>query len=61
VSYDDNKQFLKENPQIGRIVPELYQTDIRELMYKNYRIVYKLKSQDIDMLTVFEGHRLLEL
>jgi len=53
--------ILKENPQIGRIVPGLNQADIRELIFKNYRIVYKLKSQDIDILTVFEGHKLLKL
>ena len=53
--------MLKENPQIGRVVPELNQTELRELIYKNYRIVYKLKNHDIDILTVFEGHKLLEL
>jgi plasmid stabilization system protein ParE len=53
--------ILKENPEIGRIVPEINQADIRELIFKHYRIEYKIKSQRIDILTVFEGHRLLEL
>ena len=53
--------ILKDNPQIGRMVPELNKADIRELLFKNYRIVYKLQENDIDILTVFEGHKLLEL
>ncbi len=47
---------LKNQPRIGRIVPE-----IRELIHKNYRIVYLVKKNSIDILTVFEGHKLLNL
>jgi len=28
-------------------------------LYRNYRIVYRLTEKRIDVLTVFEGHRLL--
>ena len=50
---------LTENPEKGRIVPELSISQIRELIYKNYRLVYLLKKNSIEILTVFEGHRLL--
>jgi toxin ParE1/3/4 len=50
---------LSENPEKGRIVPELSITQIREILYKNYRIVYLLRKNSIEILTVFEGHRLL--
>jgi len=30
------------------------------LIYRNYRIVYILKKNSIDILTVFEGHQLLK-
>ena len=46
-------------PQKGRIVPELSIDQIRELLHKNYRIVYLTKKSSIEVLTVFEGHRLL--
>lgn len=46
-------------PEKGRIVPELSITQIREILYKNYRIVYLIKKNSIDILTVFEGHKLL--
>jgi len=42
-----------------RIVPELSLENIRELLYKNYRIVYLVKRKSVNILTVFEGHQLL--
>jgi len=32
--------------------------DVREIFLKSYRIVYRLRDEGIDVLTVFEGHRL---
>lgn len=51
---------ITHNPEIGRIVPELSLENIREILYKNYRIVYLVKKNSIDILTVFEGHQLLK-
>ena len=47
-------------PSSGRIVPELNRPDIREILLGNYRIVYRLNDGRITILTVFEGHRLIE-
>ena len=44
----------------GRIVPEFERRDIREVLFRNYRIVYRVKEDQILILTVFEGHRLLK-
>jgi len=46
---------------IGRMVPEILNPLIRELIVKNYRIIYRLKKTNIEILTVHEGHRLLRL
>ena len=54
----EHANILLENPQIGRIVPELSNEQIREITYKNYRIVYRVKSEQLEILTVFESHRL---
>ena len=48
-----------DNPEKGRIVPELSIPQIREILFKNYRIVYINKKKSIEILTVFEGHKLL--
>jgi len=41
----------------GRVVPELQRADVREVLLRNYRLVYRLRDNEIHMLTVFEGHR----
>jgi len=51
---------LIDFPEKGRIVPELSISQIREILYKNYRMVYLIKKNSINILTVFEGHKLLE-
>ncbi len=40
-------------------MPELRRDDIREVLLETYRIVYRVRKDAIDVLTVFEGHRLL--
>jgi len=46
-------------PVVGRQVPELGSNAIREVLEGNYRIVYRLTPERIEILTVFEGHHLL--
>jgi toxin ParE1/3/4 len=55
----EKSKVIKENAKIGRIVPEISTPSIRELLIKNYRLVYRLQRSEIIILTVFEGHRLL--
>ena len=54
-------ESISENPKIGRIVPEIQNPDIREIIVKKYRIVYKISEKNVEILTVFEGHRLLRI
>lgn len=58
---DHVEAILTDNPRSGRTVPEIGNPDIRELIYRGYRVVYRLNGDRIDILTVFEGHRLLRL
>ena len=46
---------------MGRIVPEISNPEIRELIVEKYRIVYRVQEEDIEILTVFEGHKLLRI
>jgi toxin ParE1/3/4 len=45
-------KILKSNPEIGRIVPEIGKSDIRELLFGNYRIIYHASKNQISVLTV---------
>lgn len=58
---DHAEAILSDNPRSGRTVPEIGNPDIRELIYRGYRIVYRLSDGLIEILTVFEGHRLSRL
>ena len=45
-------------PHIGRIVPELENYGFREVIYQNYRIVYRITgNEDVEILAVVRGTR----
>lgn len=49
-------------PEIGRVVPELADYELREIIFKNYRIVYRhMKSeQTVQILSVLHCGRNIE-
>ncbi len=49
----------RRSAAIGRKVPEYQTEDIRELIEKPYRIIYRIKANQIDVLAVIHGARLL--
>lgn len=50
-------EILKDFPEIGRIVPEYNKPDLRELIYQNYRIVYRIVNDAIYIVLVIHGAR----
>ena len=52
-------QKLSDQPESGRIVPEFRRPEIRELIHGNYRLVYELKPNQIDMLTIWHTRQML--
>ncbi|MHA1585333.1 MAG: type II toxin-antitoxin system RelE/ParE family toxin [Promethearchaeota archaeon] len=51
---------LRQFPKIGRVVPEYKTSNIREILFKGYRIIYQLKGEYIEILAVFHGSRKLD-
>ena len=43
----------------GRKLPEIPGSGLRELVVDSYRVVYRRTPPAVEVLTVFEGHRLL--
>lgn len=43
-------EILNDNPESGRIVPEVKRKEIRELVQGNYRVIYKIKIKDKEIL-----------
>jgi plasmid stabilization system protein ParE len=52
---------LKSAPEIGRIVPEIGNDQFRELIYGNYRIVYRIEKKQISILTIRHGKQILPI
>ena len=50
---------LANLPNRGRRLPEIPDTELRELIDGNYRIVYRVGADVLEVVTVFEAHRLL--
>jgi toxin ParE1/3/4 len=57
----EHAESLPDRPRMGRVVPEIANPEMRELIFKKYRIVYRLNADCIEIFTVFEGHRLLRI
>jgi toxin ParE1/3/4 len=52
-------EHLKEFPESGRILPETDNMTIRELIYGNYRIVYRVEKKRLSVLAVRHGKQVL--
>lgn len=52
-------QPLKQHPKAGRVVPEIGGESIRELFVFQYRVIYEIKVETVNILTVIHGKRIL--
>jgi len=50
---------LGEFPQSGRMVPEYASEEIREVIEGSYRLIYRLRSERIDVVAVLHSARQL--
>jgi plasmid stabilization system protein ParE len=51
---------IPDFPQSGRIVPEYRNPNLREKIYGEYRIVYRISSGLIEIVAICHGSRLLQ-
>ena len=52
-------EILKDFPESGGRVVELRREDVRELLVGDYRVIYRLKGRNVDILSVRHGHFLI--
>jgi toxin ParE1/3/4 len=50
-------ESLEKFPEMGRRVPEAEEENIRELLFHNYRIIYRVETDSILILTVIHSAR----
>ena len=54
----DAAKKLEDFPEIGRHVPEAgKRSDVRELIFQGYRIIYLAQSDTVSIITVIHGSR----
>ncbi|MBI5874586.1 MAG: type II toxin-antitoxin system RelE/ParE family toxin [Deltaproteobacteria bacterium] len=51
---------IPQFPKSGRIVPEYNDENLREKIYENYRIVYRLKGDFVEIVAICHGAISLE-
>ncbi len=54
-------EALRDNPDMGRVVPEFDQRYLREVIHPPFRIVYKREAKKIRVVRVWRSERLLRL
>ena len=50
-------ESLNDFSEIGRVVPEISNQNIRELLVYSYRLVYEISAGEIEILTIIHGRR----
>lgn len=53
----DSVRVLTQFPEMGRIVPEVGRSEIREIVFRGYRVVYRVAPGHVEVLTVRHGKR----
>jgi len=53
-------ETIPRHPLLGAVVPEYEREDLRERLFQNYRIVYRISGEVVEILTVYHGARLLD-
>lgn len=48
---------LHDSPTLGRVVPEFAREDLREILVRDYRIVYLVVADGVTILRVVHGAR----
>ena len=51
--------ILLDFPLLGRAVPEYQDENIRELFVYSYRLIYKINKNNISIVTIIHGKRIL--
>jgi len=51
--------MLATSPTAGRVVPELRDPAVREVIVGAYRVIYRYRHDTVEIATIFHGARLL--
>jgi len=52
-------ETIPQHPLLGAAVPEYNREDLRERLFQNYRIVYRVSPDRVEVVSITHGARLL--
>jgi addiction module RelE/StbE family toxin len=55
----NESEKLDDFPKIGRIVPEIDEDNVRELIIYSYRMIYEINDDNINILALIHGKQSL--
>lgn len=53
----EKSEILNSFPEIGRVVPEIEDPQIRELLIYSYRLIYEVFPNKVEVLALIHGKR----
>lgn len=53
----DSVEILVEQPEIGRLIPEIEKQNLRELLFQNFRIMYRIIPGAIQIIAIIRASR----
>ena len=53
----EKSETLNHLPQMGRIVPEVEESNICECFIHSYRLIYRISPEEIEILALVHGKR----
>ena len=56
-SFKTKTNQLIQHPFSGRVVPETMDTNLRELIVSNYRMMYQVSNNFVTVFAIYESHR----
>ena len=58
----DRARLLKKLPKLGRVVPEIENEKVREIISGSYRIIYRIQTDDlVEIITILHSSRIFTL
>ena len=52
---------LESSPKMGRTLPEINRNEVREIIFGNYRIIYRIEKLTISIFTVRHTKQILPI
>ena len=51
-------ETIASQPLLGAVVPEYGDQNLRERLFQNYRVVYRISEQQVELVTLIHAARL---